>query len=105
MLLRAVTAAGTGPQHSIGSSFSYLSGHLPSSQLFAPTYTKAIVLISNEEKENREAQRRVEERVVGQPSSLLPGLLLWCDAVHRDPDTETQRSPFNDYLLIYYDSQ
>ena len=34
----------------------------------------------------REAQRRVEERVVGRPSSLLPGLLLWCDAVQWNPD-------------------
>jgi len=39
VLLRAVAAAGTGPQHSIGSS-SYLRGQLPSSQLFASTHTK-----------------------------------------------------------------
>ena len=35
----------------------------------------------------REAHRRVDERVVRRPSSLRPRLLLWCDAVHRIPDT------------------
>ena len=56
----------------------------------------AIVLFANQNIGGREAQRRVEERVVGRPSSLLPGLLLWCDAVQWNPDTKRkQRIPFD----------
>ena len=53
-------------------------------------------LFANQNIGGREAQRRVEERVVGRPSSLLPGLLLWCDAVQWNPDTiRKQRIPFD----------